>query len=741
MVQSRQVQVATIVQKRKPFLAEVERIQRSLRKRQQILQSLEQLQTSIMNSGIASLADQVKDIKIPELCRRIDYALKELEKPRARFARNTLNIGVIGRARQGKSQLLRSLSDLDDAIIPTGNKDHCTGVRSLICHDPTQTPHGEIAFYSEHEFMDEVIKPYYDKLKLGPPPFSLDKFAQEPLPLLPANSNGYAVPGEQYRHLEEYKKNLPTYRSLINTKPRNVKTEEIREYVAQETLDGKSKYFKYMAVKEARIICTFKHPDVGQIALVDMPGLGDTGIGAEDRLIHALGEHIDIVLFVLMPTQVSAILADVDFNLYDLAYNSLGGLSVDRWSFMVLNHTNPPLFGDNGRNCQIIQGKITSGAGIGNNDRRIKVVDCLTADCSQSEEAKNIVLEGVLAYLVKEMTNLDMVYLTVWQNWLGRLQADITTELERAHLALSSGISRHFDNKQFNELFGSLWKALTGELESLIQKLAAASTTPNPTFTAYFKKTFEKCRADTGLPSEKDLMDVRNAENAYITAYNKYLDQMRTHLTHHFIDIDEQLRLQMDEVKQQVIQVFLHEGKLANLISGVTTQSVLGEMVIYPTLSPRQQEAFKMFANYELSFRGYFQSRIRGQHLVNMIPDKTAKKPQVPITATSVIKALQEVHKETVDKLEKTLNDLAHEPSLAAQAVIEEFVDQILRFVDAENDWRAFYQTEQEKIWVSEFAVTAKREQFRQKWQEMVKEAKVINSTDSLQFFKSSQQP
>lgn len=754
---SRQAVIANIIQQRKPFKSEIERIQAALDRRASALKTLEQLQARITSGNKSPLLDEVKAFDFATIRGKVEQMKQDLEKAKTRFSRDTLNIGVIGRARQGKSRLLQSLSDLNTTIIPTGSTEHCTGTRSLICHDPNQTPHGEITFYSEQEFLTDVIGPYYKELALGTPPLSLSEFAGRSLPPLPSNSpnKGYVVPAEQYRHLQNYKDYLNDYRPLINAPTRSIPIQDVRAFVAQDTPDGKGKYYNFMAVKEARIICEFRHPDVGQIALVDMPGLGDTGVGAEERLVRALGEHIDAVLFVLMPSPVAGILADVDFDLYDLAHRSLEGLPVERWSFMVLNHTEPPaagnnhnsgpVFGDNFANCQHIRDKIQSGS-IGFNDRRIKVVNTLIANCSRLDEAKDEILEKVLQYLAGEMNNLDREYLSSWGNRLASLQTEITTELEKAQRALSAAISRHGDVRIFQDLFNILWRELTTGLIDLIDEVQRFNANRNTTmFADYFKRSLDKCRQDTELPNREDFKGVRNEEGAYVIAYSKFLDRMRTNLTHHFIDIDDNLSAKMDEVKRQVVDALLDRGRLRNMAQNVPEEDFLEWMALHPSLSQRLQSAFKALNAYELSFRGFFQYRIRST-LKELTPDLATKRPTAltmdgatPLQKIDgTIALLKEVHKDAVNELEQVLERFALEPSKAALAIVEEFVDQVLRAKEAENDWRVFYQTEKENVWVAEFASIVKLEQIQKDWQTQVRHAQSINASDSLQFFNTT---
>jgi len=84
-----------------------------------------------------------------------------------------------------------------------------------------------------------------------------------------------------------------------------------------------------------------------------MPGLGDTGIGDETRMIQTLAEDVDFVLFVKMPKPSGDYWADVDVKLYDTVNASLVDLPVKLWSFMVLNQTDKDSkYGDNSANCQ-----------------------------------------------------------------------------------------------------------------------------------------------------------------------------------------------------------------------------------------------------------------------------------------------------------------------------------------------------------------------------------------------------
>jgi hypothetical protein len=743
-IRNRQIIIDDIIKQRVPFKQQIEEKQAILRKRRFAIQALQDMYNEIMRSGEAILIDRLKDLRLSRLLDRIDDEIMALDKPLARFSRLTLNIGVIGRARQGKSSLLKSLSGLSSDVIPTGGIGHCTGTRSLICHDPDQETHGEITFYSESEFLQNVLAPYYETLSLpGGTPKSIAQFATDPLPTLPSNSSnqkGPAKANERYRHLaEDYKANVQDYRQQLNMAPLRVTPDKIREFVAQDSADGARIYFNYLAVKEAKIVCAFDHKDVGQIALVDMPGLGDTGIGAEERLIKALEEHIDIVLFVHMPSFASGILTDVDYDLYDLAYGALNDLPIDLWSFMVLNHTKLSSLTDNYNTCEAVK-KLIMTSDVKSSLRSFNVVDCIIADCSNAEEAKSEVLDTVLNHLVQHMRDLDKRYMSVWQRRLLELEAEIESELQQA-ARLDTSAPEFDQERQFDKLFNPLWKVLVNHLKAFLDVLDERRLSNNFILKNYFQETFALCKADSCLPSLESIETERNLLNGYIGAFEQFLREMRTHLTHHFANIDEHLNLSMEEVKSELAQIFSQVGLLGTLVqhnTGTAFFKQIEELLMHSGVK-RQEEIFRVFAYYELSLQGFFRSRIR-TNLKNMEPDLTHFRINPDDEAEGVRKKLEDAHSSTVALLEEAINAWLHEPGNAAWAMVSEFIDQILysRSVQedrtAREEWRSFYYGKRLVIWSDIFGNIDHRQRLIEQWQFCVNNAISINHAESLLF-------
>jgi len=272
---NRSEKITGIIKARRPLVSRIENVQENLRRLSSSLNSLENKRNEIMKIASSESGKNFQDITFLMIQNRIASELDALEKLKKRFSRDTLNIGVVGRARQGKSRLLQSITGLTSTEIPDGDRQHCTGVRSTIFHKPTlSTPYADVWFYSESTFLNEVILPYFRDLKLSPFPDSMENFSAKPLPKLSENLSGYAEPHAKYEHLVKYHAHYGKYRELLHSEsPRRILHQQIREYVAQDTKDGSRDYFNYLAVRDIKILSSFPYDDVGQIALIDMPGL------------------------------------------------------------------------------------------------------------------------------------------------------------------------------------------------------------------------------------------------------------------------------------------------------------------------------------------------------------------------------------------------------------------------------------------------------------------------------------
>ncbi len=720
--------IANIIEKRRPLAQKIEGVEANLRELTSILRELDlqrhQLLTRVEDSNIRGKLSEIDFLTIQL---SIVAELEAIAKLRVRFSRDTLNIGVVGRARQGKSRLLQSLTGLTTAEIPDGDRQHCTGVRSTIRHNPNVETYGEVTFHSERSFLDEVIAPYYEKLRLGAKPITLAEFANQPLPPLPSDLPGYAEPGAMYEHLARYHDRFDRYGSLLRSPARRISRNEIREYVAQDTPDGQRIFFNYLAVKEVKIVCTFPNSEVGQIALVDMPGLGDTGMGDEERLMKTLGQDIDAVLFVRMPSAKGDYWADVDVRLYDTARASLMELPLNLWSFMILNKTNDKSKnGDNFNNCQDLVNDISK--------KHINVVECLIANCAEVEEANTKILDRVLDHLANKINELDRQYASACQERVRRLQSTVSMELEKARQAFIKALPSQNEQARFLKLFNPLFSNLSVSLVRLLKELRQERDTAEENFfKPQVESAIQACQNDTKIPT-LDQIEIRHDETgSWDIAYAEYLHKIRTHLTRHFGSMDTGLKQAVDYAKSRVSEVLVDGGRLGGLteIRGAEFLKVMADLV--PDEQSQLKKAFENIWNFKMSYEVNFHYRIR-QHLDDITPDTKGIELSKNPSAEEILENLEQLHKETVFKCKEALENLYSEPRQAAFASVEEFVDQALRAENIKDEWQIFLYEVRSQVWPLEFAPMGEGSDVRRDWQKLVEKAELANQSQALQF-------
>lgn len=728
IVTTKAAKIKEIIAQRLPLAEKIATVESNLKLLRDKLQRLEaQKQELLTKTTDATIASYLAEIDLLTVKNKLEQETAILSQLKARFARKTLNIGVVGRAGQGKSQLLQSLSGLTNAEIPTGDRQHCTGVRSTIHHNPNLETYAEIWFHSETSFLVEVIHPYYEKLHLGLKPMSLDDFGSQPLPPLGEELSKNAVSGAMYEHLRNYHDNLDKYRHLFaENSPYRLRKDEIRAYIAQDTVDGQRSYYNYLAAREAKIVCSFPNQDLGEIALVDMPGLGDTGLGDQERLLQVLGQDVDLVLFIRMPRPPRDYWADVDVQLYDLANSALRDLPLEKWSFLILNRTNPDSpIKDNSIYCQDLANTYLN--------KHLYFVDCLIANCADTSETHQKILDPVLDYLTNNITTLDQEYATACQERLLEIHNTLNSELTKANqtLKLVSMTGNWFS--LFEQLFEQLWDELTTSLEDLLEKFREQRDWEDFDFKEQVEAAIKACQTDTGIPTPEEVEIRRKRLGGYPNAYYEYLNEIRAHLSQHFLLLDQGLKKGLERVKTEVANVLIHQGRMGNLTTATGSEFLKVMVEQIPPQLDSLKFGFQTLAEFNLSYRGMIQHRIR-VHLDDLTPNSTTLQLSTHPDAEEVLTCLRSLQAEAVYKCQTALDDLLAEPSQAAFAIVEEFLDRVLRAEGVKSQWRIFIEDIRGDIWSSEFAQLGSQTRTRREWLDLVKQVSAANQIDQLRF-------
>ena len=789
-LRSRANLISKIIEKRKPLVEKIVTVKIYLENLNDKLGDLEKKCQDLLSDTSDVGAIRVQG-RLSHLRDEVDKSLQTLSKLETRFNRETINIGVIGRARQGKSRLLRSLTGLTEKVIPDGRAGFCTGVRSKIYHkkaneaaisveeDGTEkdATFAKVNFYSVGEFLDEVIYPYYRELKLGSVPKSLDELCADKFPKLPPDKQVDTRFKEIYSKFRRtYSGNLDQYRRLVESSQRQEKIteDEIRQYVTQDEVDqNQQPVVNYLAVKEVEVFCNFPHEDVGNITLIDLPGLGDMGYLDAERLTKTLGQEVDCVLFVRMPSATGDDWSDFDFDLYEQARKSLDILPISKWSFMVLNQVKGgESIQDNRERCEAFQHTI--------NARNIGVARCVVADCSNETESRTKVLDPVLDYLVKEIETLDQEYARSCQKDLIKLHRQVKDELDQ----LKQILTQDQEFAQFNERFQELWDSLVKCLGQLIRDLKAKRTQEDPKFRQEVEEIISECREEAMIPSISSIETWNERREGYRSAYLDYIPELRAAISKKFLSLNGQLQSLMEEVKLQIAKTLINNGRLGGLSEeqGVEFFQAMADRLPKQQGDGRLSElklGFDTLANFNVSYSGFIQRQTR-RHLdkldsdaddilsvfnvatppivkppsnASSLPqdpmsdpqsphtphshsnaDMADAKPASPPSAAQVREAIRKLRDKTIEDCEQELKQMLTEPNEIAYSMAREFVDRTVRATGVEMEWQNFLYEERRFVW-EEFRRIAEQTQKQRECSMLIEEAIAANQMHLLKFF------
>ncbi|MGL5193338.1 MAG: hypothetical protein ACRC8Y_07005, partial [Chroococcales cyanobacterium] len=143
---------------------------------------------------------------------------------------------------------------------------------------------------------------------------------------------------------------------------------------------------------------------------------------------------------------------------------------------------------------------------------------------------------------------------------------------------------------------------------------------------------------------------------------------------------------------------------------------------------------FRILDEFNLSYRGLIQHRIR-QQLDGLNPDKTGLKlSNQGVSASEVLGNLKTLHAEAVYNCETALEDLLIEPNQAAFAIVEEFVDRVLRVEGVKTEWQIFLEQVRSEVWQDEFDRLGNRDRLRREWLAAVEAVEAGNQLELMQF-------
>ena len=342
----------------------------------------------------------------PSLQQKVELAdpsasLLQLEKCQAecdrlvkRFNRETINISVVGRARQGKSRLLQSISGLPNDIIPADDGGDCTGAKSIITNSDEANTRASVSFYSESEILN-AVNDYLSALG-WPTIGSVNQIQHVNIQSIEDSITTGTDKSSWLDHLRKYVDHYDSYGSLLGRTIDVSSPNDIRRYTSQYLDDG-TKTYEYLGVKEVKIYTRFNYADAGKIQLVDTIGLFDTALGLEHKMMNTLVDDSDAAILLRLPNPQGDHVDVNDNKLYNDIESCMGQQALDKWLFYVLN-----VWSDNQNSGAYMYEQLSRQFG-----KTLKVAFLKQVDCANQNRVENEIVIPILETLANNLVDID----------------------------------------------------------------------------------------------------------------------------------------------------------------------------------------------------------------------------------------------------------------------------------------------------------------------------------------------
>lgn len=248
------------------------------------------------------LATALQGVSFNDAENRLLVARAACEAALTRLRRDSINIGVAGKARQGKSQILQMLTGLGDQQIPTGDGGFCTAVRSIVHNRDAQS--ATVHYLTEDKLLSAKVYPSYEPvgtsevaLGLSSRPSSVADFLKNDLTTVPDTASVEAI--ENWKKVQALQTDLranPGLVSKLNASPESIPLDSVRDFLVKDK--GETNYH---IVDYVEIVTPFDADLPKGMTVYDLPGLEDPSPGIRETMLKCVSEEADVVFLLRMP--------------------------------------------------------------------------------------------------------------------------------------------------------------------------------------------------------------------------------------------------------------------------------------------------------------------------------------------------------------------------------------------------------------------------------------------------------
>jgi hypothetical protein len=670
------------------------------------------------------ILDLVSEARSEDLRKAIRSAITDLHAVQARLARETVNIGVSGQARVGKSTLLQSISGLGDDQIPAGSGLPVTAVRSRIYHSAKRRQ-AVLTMHTFESFAADVLRPYHDELGVPDVPADGEAFRRFRYPAEDELAKAkHATSLGIHKRLLEMQASFPSYEPLLTGEAKTVSLDGLRRFVAYPTADefrdsSGSPPRPYLAVRDAAIYTPFPLTRVERLGITDLPGLGELAPGAEHHHVAGLRDAVDVVVLVKRPEEGMAFWKEEDAKALNMLDEARGDVAArDDFVFLLLNissDSKPAL-------VTSLRTSVTDAVARASGGSHYRVLE---ADAADPDSVAAAVLVPVLEHLANRLGAMDE---QVLQGAITRSRGvaarviQLAADVVAALAAASSVTSSVEEDRSIRTTV--LREALATDLTLLVSDLftAAREEGEDAEYVAAIEAVYaglhEYLRAGLGAGDEERW--VSDAFSRMVVAHNAAkvavdeFNQVRVETGERYATLNDVLNdVKVRRLRDQVAGVLrTHLGDHLLGPEGTPGDDALRRLSAALSEASELPESIKravdLLLDLRFDFRTQIYPRVRAElDFVNLeVIDPETGERQVQKTVAISKDGARELYRlivrradQAAYRIKKAILLDAKLPALVLFAAAEQFEDSFIRARTAERDFNRLARSYRDEIW------------------------------------------
>ena len=693
-----------VIRKKKEFFQELKTALEEFQTlRDNILSQIENKQGEYYNMSIEdpTLIQKVELADPSATIVQLQKCSAECDRLEKRFNRDTINISVVGKARQGKSRLLQSISGLPNDIIPADDGGDCTGAKSVITNSVGADTHASVLFYNE----DEILNAVNDYLMaLGKPIIGrVDQIRHIDIRSIENSITTGTDKSSWLEHLRKYVDHYDSYGSLLGKTIEVSSPNDIRRYTSQY-LDNGEKTYEFLGVKEVKIYTRFNYADAGKIQLVDTIGLFDTALGLENKMMSTLVDDSDAAILLRLPNPQGDHVDVNDNKLYNDIESCMGQQALDKWLFYVLN-----VWDDNRKSGDYMFEQLNRQFG-----KTLNVAFLKQVDCADKNRVENEIVIPILETLANNLVDIDNNLMVKANSMFSDCFQKYFDLCGKANQVLSGSFRKSLQSGGlFDVLYDKL--RLPRELNELIRKYNDENEclVISDNVRSIIRNIASYC------PSSDEILDRLKAGGAIAyptTVYYYYADNLRAKIRDEFEKINSStIATLQDDFKRELCDILAKDdgGRLKRIPLQLKSDEDLilwlhtlidEKLDGYPLVS----EAFMDIIEYQLNIEGFLEFKI--DEALNRLNPANKKFLQLDFVNLSS----DEISHDIEQALNRTIPDIATDiisgikelllvPYHSFRARIRKLYDRIIMKEEGRRELKNFYREYAISIWPEAF--------------------------------------